>query len=136
VIDSATRALVVARAGGRCEYCQLPQAGYEATFNVDHIVASQHRLDDDPANLALCCPRCNRKRGPNLAGIDPLSQSLVAIFHPRRDHWPDHFRWNGPLLVGLTAIGRATIAVLDLNNDERVRLRQSLIAEGAFPPVP
>jgi hypothetical protein len=30
-MDSSTRALVIARAGNRCEYCQLPQAGYEAT---------------------------------------------------------------------------------------------------------
>jgi UDP-glucose:(heptosyl)LPS alpha-1,3-glucosyltransferase len=68
VIDSVTRAFVVASAGNRCEYCQLPQAGYEATFNIDHIIASQHRLDDDPSNLALCCPKCNRKKGPNLTG--------------------------------------------------------------------
>lgn len=136
MIDTATRAFVVARAGSRCEYCQLSQASYEATFNIDHIVASQHRLDDDPANLALCGPKCNRKKGPNLAGIDPLTQSLVQLYHPRRERWPDHFRWNGPLVQGLTATGRTTIAVLDLNNDDRVRLRQSLLAEGAFPTAP
>jgi hypothetical protein len=106
-----------------------------ATFNVDHIVASQHRGDNDPSNLAFCCPKCNRKKGPNLAGIDPLTQSVVALFHPRHEMWADHFQWNGPLLIGATTTGRATVAVLDLNSDERVRLRKSLIAEGHWPPI-
>ena len=29
---------VTLRARGRCEYCQLAQAGQEATFHIDHIV--------------------------------------------------------------------------------------------------
>ena len=132
-MDPALRSLVIARAAGRCEYCQLPQSAYEATFHVDHIVAVQHRPDDAPENLALSCPKCNRKKGPNLAGFDPATQSLVRLFNPRTDRWSEHFRWNGPLVVGLTACGRATVAVLDLNEEERVRLRQSLIAEGIFP---
>ena len=134
MIDAATHALVVARARDRCEYCDLPQSGYAGTFNIDHIIASQHRLDDDPENLAWTCPKCNRKKGPNLSGLDPLTGSIVALFHPRKDRWTDHFRWSGPLVGGLTASGRATIALLDLNHDERVRLRQALLAEGAFFP--
>lgn len=134
MIDRVTHALVVSRAGDRCEYCVLPQAGYAATFNVDHIVASQHRRDDDPSNLAWCCPKCNRKKGPNLAGIDPQTQAVILLFNPRTDRWSDHFRWSGPVVIGLTACGRATVAVLDLNHDDRIRLRQSLIAEGAYFP--
>lgn len=118
---------------GRCEYCRLPQIAYEATFHIDHIIAVQHRADDTPDNLALSCPKCNRRKGPNLVGIDPATQTLIRLFDPRTESWPAHFRWNGPLLVGLTACGRATIAVLDLNDEERVRLRQSLIAESVFP---
>lgn len=132
MIDSLTRALVISRAGNRCEYCRLPQHAYEATFNIDHIVASQHQHDDDPANLALSCPKCNRKKGPNLSGIDSVTQSVTTLFHPRRDDWAAHFRWNGPLLVGLTPCGRATVALLDLNQEDRVRLRQALIAESAL----
>jgi len=131
VIDSATRAFVVQRAGNRCEYCQLPQHGYEAAFNIDHIIASQHRLDDRPENLALCCPKCNRKKGPNLAGIDPQTQAIVPLFNPRSDGWSDHFNWRGLTLDNSTPTGRATIAVLDLNSADRIRLRQALTAEGA-----
>jgi hypothetical protein len=49
--------------------------------------------------------------------------------------WTDHFRWNGPLVVGLSPCGRATVAVLELNDDDRVQLRQALIDEGAFDPM-
>ena len=133
MIDSATRSLVVARAENRCEYCRLPQTVYEATFQVDHIVATQHKSDDSIENLALSCPRCNRKKGPNLAGIDPATQTVHRIFNPRTDVWTEHFQWNGPLVVGITACGRATVAVLKLNQDERMTLRQSLIDEGRFP---
>jgi hypothetical protein len=134
LIDSATRSAIVARAANRCEYCLLPQAAYEATFHIDHIVSSQHRPDDRPENLALSCPKCNRKKGPNLVAIDPGNQAMVRLFNPRTDAWTEHFRWNGPLLAGLTPCGRATVALLDLNQEERDRLRQSLIAEGNFPP--
>jgi hypothetical protein len=45
------------------------------------------------------------------------------------------------VLVGLTAIGQTTIRVLQINCDEAVTLRESLIAEGLFrahvpPPRP
>jgi hypothetical protein len=45
-----------------------------------------------------------------------------------------HFRWDGSILVGRTAAGRATIAVLGINLAHRVRHRAQLIAEGVFPP--
>jgi 5-methylcytosine-specific restriction endonuclease McrA len=111
VTESELRALVVDRALNRCEYCHLPQDGYEATFHIEHVYALQHIEDHAPENLALSCPKCNRKKGPNLSGLDPLTRSIVPLFHPRRDKWADHFRWNGPLVIGLTPCGRATIAV-------------------------
>jgi hypothetical protein len=134
LIDAATRALVVARAGNRCEYCALPQAGYAASFNIDHIVALQHRRDNDSENLAWTCPKCNRKKGPNLSGLDPSTGTIALLFHPRKDRWSDHFRWSGALMLGLTGNGRATIALLDLNHEERLHLRQALMAEGTFFP--
>jgi hypothetical protein len=36
-------------------------------------------------------------------------------------------------LVGRTPVGRATIAVLDINNPRRVELRQLLMDEGEWP---
>jgi hypothetical protein len=133
VINASTRAQVIARAANCCEYCRLSQDYYAAIFHVEHIKAQQHVTDDRPSNLAWCCPRCNRKKGPNLTGVDPLTQTITRLFHPRNDQWSRYFRWNGPILEALTPVGRATIAVLDLNNGDRVRLRQALIAEGVFP---
>lgn len=84
-----------------------------------------------PDNLALACLRCNSHKGPNLAGIDPDTGRMTRLFHPRQDIWDQHFRWNGPYLLGLTDVGRTTIAVL--TNPDYVALRESLIAEGLFP---
>jgi len=67
---------------------------------------------DDLENLAWACHQCNLHKGTNLAGIDPDSNELVRLFHPRRDRWEDHFRKDGPLVVGLTAIGRTTAWLL------------------------
>jgi hypothetical protein len=58
----------------------------------------------------------------------------VPLFNPRRYKLGRHFRWDGPVLVGLTPVGRATIAVLEINLEHRVALRQGLIDEGDFPP--
>ena len=42
-MDAAIIRLVRRRANGRCEYCQMPQAADDATFEIDHIIARKHR---------------------------------------------------------------------------------------------
>jgi hypothetical protein len=135
VIDETLRNLVRDRADDRCEYCRTPQIAIRVSLTVDHIIARQHGGKDEADNLALCCPACNLKKGPNLAGIDPKDGSITPLFHPRRENWNEHFRLNGAMVVGISASGRATIAVLDLNAEQRVSLRQSLIAEGLILPA-
>ena len=76
------------------------------------------------------CVFCNRHKGPNIAGIDPKSRKIVPLFNPRRHKWSRHFRWDGPVLVGLTPTGRATVRVLKINLDHRVGFRRELIEEG------
>jgi len=122
------------RAGGRCEYCKMPQACHELLFEIDHIVAEQHGGKTVAGNLALACFADNHHKGPNLAGIDPVTRRRTWLFNPRRHKWAHHFRWNGPILVGRTAIGRATFAVLSINLPHRVRHRAQLIVEGLLPP--
>jgi hypothetical protein len=78
------------------------------------------------------CSFCNRYKGPNIAGIDPVSKKLSPLFHPRRHKWSRHFRYDGPILVGLTRIGKATIAVLHINDPEAVALREALIETGVW----
>lgn len=40
-IPDFLRDQVVLRAGNRCEYCGLSQAGQEATFHVDHVTVGE-----------------------------------------------------------------------------------------------
>jgi hypothetical protein len=123
------------RAGHACEYCLMPQAYYPTVpFQVDHVVARQHRGPTSLNNLALSCLHCNSHKGPNIAGIDPLRRRLTKLFNPRRHKWARHFRWNGPYLVGRTAVGRVTIVVLAMNDPDVIEVREALIDEGAFPP--
>ncbi len=131
-MDQSLRDLVWQRAEGVCEYCRMPSSCHPLPFEIDHIIAQKHRGRTTTNNLALSCYRCNVYKGPNIAGIDPDTQEIVRLFHPRNDRWEDHFRWDGPILVGRTPAGRATIDVLEINDPIRVALRESLISEGEF----
>src|SRR5437588_10548228 len=127
--------LVWGRAGHCCEYCQMPQQYERTTFEIDHVIALSHGGRTRASNLCLACFSCNSFKGPNLAGIDPKTRKVVPLFNPRRHSWHRHFRWNGPVLIGRTPAGRATVATLSINLDHRTAYRQELIDEGVFPPT-
>ena len=137
-MNAVMRAAVHDRAGNACEYCHSRQDDEPFfRYQVEHIIAKQHGGEDGSENLALACPHCNLHKGPNLAGLDPLDGSLVALFHPRSQHWADHFRLNGPRIEGMTPAGRATVRVLDMNDPFRVEARAALVTRqppGAIPP--
>jgi 5-methylcytosine-specific restriction endonuclease McrA len=133
-MDRALEQLVWRRARQRCEYCQLPREYSRADFEIDHIIARKHGGPTIASNLAGSCFYCNTCKGPNLSGIDNVTGKIVRLFHPRRHKWSAHFRWSGPVLIGKTPIGRATINVLSINDPDRVAAREALIIEGVFPP--
>jgi hypothetical protein len=135
-MDKALAAFVRQRAGGRCEYCLLPQEYSSSPFEIEHIIAEQHGGKAVAGNLALACFACNRHKGPNLTGMDPHTGKLARLFHPRRHAWRRHFRWNGPVLVGRTPVGRVTVAVLAINLAHRVAQRSALMDEGVFLQEP
>src|SRR5439155_9049173 len=115
-------------------YCLFPKALSSTLHQVDHIVAQQHDGPTIANNLALACFACNHHKGPNIAGVDPKTGMKEWLFNPRRHKWRRHFRWAGPILVGRTPVGRATVAVLAINLAHRVAQRATLMAEGQFPP--
>jgi len=121
------RDFVRRRAGQRCEYCRFPQEFSELRFHVEHVLPRKHGGADVVDNLALACADCNLRKGPNLAGIDPLSQELTKLFNPRDQVWKEHFKWSGIVIEGITAVGRTTVRVLEINSHERLRVRNVLV---------
>jgi hypothetical protein len=115
----------------------MPQSRYPTVpFPIDHVIARQHGGTTTMDNLALSCLHDNVHKGPNIAGIDPVTRRITRLFNPRRDRWHRHFSWKGALLLGKTAVGRTTIIVLAMNHPDAVAVRQSLIEERLFPPSP
>ena len=68
--------------------------------------------------------------------MDPLSREMVELFNPRHSGWQEHFIWSsdGLRILGLTAVGRATIAALGLNRDRVLNIRAADSAVGRHPP--
>lgn len=122
-MTAALRRLACERAQGRCEYCGLPQERSVLSFHVEHIIPRQHGGMSTEDNVALACPHCNLRKGPNLTGIDPDSGKVCRLFHPRRDIWNEHFRRDGATITGSTDVGRPTGWVLDLNAVAQLRQR-------------
>ena len=75
--------------------------------------------------MALACHHCNAHKGPNLTGFDPdgAGDEAVRLFRPRQQNWSDHFESRGPFVVGRTAVGRATVHLLRMNDVARLRVR-------------
>ena len=114
-MDRALETLVWDRAQSRCEYCQISQEHDGFVHEIDPVIAKKHGGPTVTRNPVLACFPCNNHKGPNIAGLDSVSKKLTPLFHPRRHKWGRHFRWNGPYLVGRTAVGRVTIAGLEIN---------------------
>jgi hypothetical protein len=122
----STKTRVRERAGNACEYCHLHQDNSPlAVLHIEHIIPKIHGGTDNLDNLALACIDCNLHKGPNLTGIDPATETVTELFHPRQHTWEDHFAWRGIYLTSNTAIGRTTIRVLNINSEDQLALRSS-----------
>ena len=122
-IDAALRRLVRQRADNRCEYCGVHQDQLPLVrFHVEHVVAKQHNGADDESNLCLACHWCNFHKGPNLA--THVDGHLVPLFHPRTQCWDEHFIRQGNLITELTPVGRGSVKLLNMNDDDRIELRR------------
>ncbi|HEY9848636.1 MAG TPA: HNH endonuclease signature motif containing protein [Leptolyngbyaceae cyanobacterium] len=127
-ISSTLRQLVYDRANGCCEYCLIPEATSFAKHEIDHIIAEKHDGLTEAENLALSCTVCNKHKGSDLTSIDPETSQITPLYNPRRDRWSEHFQLSDGQFIPLTAIGRVTIRLLQLNHPNRVKERQLLIA--------
>jgi hypothetical protein len=102
---------------------------------VEHILAQVSGGSDDLENLALACHACNLFKSDFATGRDEESQAAIALFHPRRDSWEQHFRVDTESagIIGITPIGRATVARLQMNRPRQIRARLRWIQLGLFP---
>lgn len=125
------------RARGLCEYCHTAEQWQCVLFTIDHITPIVKGGSDQLDNLALACAHCNRQKSKHLLANDPQTQTLVPLYHPRLDIWQAHFSWaqNAALLVGLTAIGRATIVALEMNRPHLINIRAADFLIGRHPPL-
>jgi 5-methylcytosine-specific restriction endonuclease McrA len=119
-VTESTKAFVRQRAGFACEYCQRPQEeSLWAALQIDHVIPKKHGGSDHEENFALACIDCNLHKGSNLIGIDPETNEITALFHPRSQAWGDHFFWDGLYFRGRTPIGRAAVRVFNMNSDDQ-----------------
>lgn len=132
-ISEALRRQVRARAKDTCEYCRLHERYAVKLHEVDHIRAEKHGGLTVLENLCLSCFDCNRFKGSDLSSVDPETDDVVALFHPRRDLWNAHFRLDEAHIEGITPTGRVTVQLLRMNSPERVLRRGLLIALGRYP---
>ncbi len=121
------------RAGQRCQYCLMHQGLQGATFHIEHVIPQSRGGSLELSNLALACPGCNLHKADRTMAVDPETGASVPLFHPNRQIWSDHFRFNGHRIEGLTPTGRATADALDLNHRRRMRIRAAEEALGLFP---
>ena len=119
-----------------CEYCVVPSNFSTDYFHYEHIIALALNGPTELENIARSCGICNNNKRDKIEHIDPLTHEIVRLFHPRQDVWTDHFQWSNDdlYIVGLTAIGRATIDLLKLNRTNALNLRKLLKLGGLHPP--
>lgn len=136
-IPTDIQRMVRQRANHLCEYCHTSERWQYIPFTIDHIIPISQGGTDQDDNLALACFHCNRRKGGQISAIDPLTREQVGIFNPRQQDWNEHFSWAADRLrlVGLTPLGRATVAALDVNRERILSIRAADRAIGRHPPA-
>lgn len=128
-----TKRRVYERANGCCEYCRTSIANTGQSMHIGHI--NPHG-GDGLENLCLACANCNLSKHAATSAIDPLTNETVPLFDPRSQNWQTHFAWNSSAthVIGMTAIGRSTVARLKMNRARMVLARERWTIAGFHPP--
>ncbi len=119
-ISRQLRERVSQTARHRCGYCLVPRSIIGPLLEIEHLIPEAHGGTSNEDNLWLACPMCNSHKSDRLNAIDPETGETVQLFNPRGDIWKAHFMWvdEGSTIQGITAIGRATVAALQMNHPE------------------
>jgi hypothetical protein len=133
-LSQSQREFVRKRANGCCEYCRAPEDSDVLPYHADHIRPRKLHGSDEPENLCFSCNECNAHKGTNVGGYDPVTDEFTMLYNPRSEDWEIHFRLEeNAAISGLTAIGRTTVDVLNINEVKRVKRRQYLVEAGEYP---
>lgn len=132
-ISRTTRKLVMSRASHRCEYCRVLEYLSSFDYHIDHIIGIQHGGSNSLNNLAYVCSTCNWKKGPNISTILHLHGPLIPLFNPRTQDWFEHFEVKKGILEAKTTIAKATIKLLELNQDNKIEERFEMMLAGFYP---
>jgi 5-methylcytosine-specific restriction endonuclease McrA len=85
--------MVADRSQHCCAYCRT-QAQYSAdSCTVDHIIPRRLGGSTTADNRAFCCHGCNQHTSKRTVVADPVTETLVRLFHPREQRWGIHFAW-------------------------------------------
>jgi HNH endonuclease len=135
-VPVALKQLVFNRANGLCEYCRSQARFAIDPLVIDHIQPVSRGGKTIAENLALSCQTCNNYKYTKTEALDPVTNQSVSLFHPRKMLWEEHFTWNEDVTqaIGITPVGRATIALLQINRDGVVNMRRVLAIMGYHPP--
>ena len=119
-----------------CAYCRTAELLTATTFEFEHIIPVSAGGESAFANLCLSCPMCNRYKSDHVLALDAVTQTEVPLFHPHQDRWAAHFSWNeeSTEIIGLTPVGRATVAALKMNRPQMIRVRRMWVAMSEHPP--
>lgn len=136
-ISDALYQSVARDARSQCGYCRAPQRALPYRLEIEHLLPTSLGGGDARDNLWLSCHKCNKFRSNRVTAVDPLTNGTVPLFNPRRDDWLEHFAWQegGLYIVGRTAIGRATVAALSVNDDYHQSARWVWMVAGIYPPA-
>lgn len=133
----ALRRQVLADAGHLCGYCRCSERITSSTHVFEHIVPEAAGGQTVRENLWRSCVHCNQHKGDSTYAPDPDTDEIVSLFNPRTEVWQEHFQWSqdGSCVMGRTAVGRATVAALQLNRELAVSARLLWVSVGWHPPV-
>lgn len=120
-----------------CAYCRTAEKLTVAIFEFEHIIPRSAGGGTVFANLCLACPTCNRYKADRTTVEDRGTRQALSLFHPHREAWLDHFRWNedATKIIAVTPTGRVTIAALRMNRPQLVRVRRMWVAMAEHPPT-
>lgn len=120
----------------RCCYCLTSEANSGIPMTFDHIHPQSKGGVTSFENVCLACRSCNEYKSDSTEVEDPLTGKVVPLFNPRNQQWAKHFIWSldATRVEGITAIGRATIVALQMNNPVIAAARYRWGISGWHPP--